>query len=85
MTAQVGMPVEYAPTGNWPSASSVPALVYVIDGTTHDVMQVLYYKPASNPEWGISPSGLVRDDTLQAANSWRPVVYEGTVTIESGV
>lgn len=80
--AQIGMPVEYLASV---SATPVPATVYGVDGTTGTVTQVLYYKPASNPEWGISGAGLVRDDTLQTGNSWRPVVYSGTVTIESGV
>lgn len=78
--AQIGMPVEYT---FLVGEGSSPALVSNVDGSGN-VTQVLWPKGGS-PQWQVSASGLVRDDTQETANSWKAVTFTGTVSIESGV
>lgn len=78
--AQVGMVVEYLDVAGDVTS---PAFVNAIDDSGN-VVHILWPKGGS-PQWQQSPSGLVRDDTLSTNNSWRPVVFIGSTTMDSGV
>lgn len=78
MTAQIGMPVQYTSDGS----SVHPALV---ENITSGVVSRIIWPAGGTPQWQDSPTGLVRDDTLTTPNSWAPITYTGSVTIQSGV
>lgn len=80
MIVQIGMVVQYTETGS--GGTIFPAFV---DQITSGVPTRLFYPKGGTPQWQDTPPGLIRDDTLATANSWAPISYMGTVTIQSGV
>lgn len=77
--AQIGMPVEYTPTAN---GGGNPASVSRIDGSGN--VTAVFWPHGGTPQWQ-EALDVVRDDDLATNNSWRPVIYTGSVTVKSGV
>lgn len=80
MTAQIGMPIQYTNDGS----TIFPA---VVSRTAFGVVSGVLWPAGGTPQWQeeTTANGLVRDDALTTSNSWAPISFSATVTIESGV